>query len=340
MNERLVQLIPATLVDYATIQNMARFYVYDRTNALGWECPEDGLFECIDFKEYLDHPEKCGFLIRVQGELAGFVLLDKVPLLGSVDWNMGEFFILRKFQGKGIGTQVALEIFKTHPGRWSVAVMPENRKAVSFWRRVLEDLSPKNYREVFKTAEQVKTPENPDPYPMNVLSFEIDGQEKETPQDGVIRRAVFSDIPSMVSLSYEKRRAYEKVQPQFWRHSPGAEEAQSKWFETLLKKDDHILLVAEQGPKILGFVIGRIMDAPEVYDPGGKTLMVDDFCVASPRLWKTTGEKLFAELKRLSKEKGVAQAVVVSGAHDEEKSIFLKHIGLNCASKWYVGDVR
>ena len=36
---------------------------------------------------------------------------------------------------------------------------------------------------------------------------------------------------------------------------------------------------AESGAIVRGFVIARIMNAPPVYDPGGKTALVDDFCV-------------------------------------------------------------
>jgi hypothetical protein len=52
------EIIPATLSDYFTIQNIARFYVYDRTKFMGWECPENGLFECIDFKHYFEDDDK------------------------------------------------------------------------------------------------------------------------------------------------------------------------------------------------------------------------------------------------------------------------------------------
>lgn len=89
----------------------------------------------------------------------------------QVDWNMGEFFILAKFQGKGVAHQVASEIFKTHPGKWSVAVMPENIKAVKFWRKAIHNIAGERYREVFKTAEELKTPENPDPYAMIIFTF-------------------------------------------------------------------------------------------------------------------------------------------------------------------------
>jgi len=78
-----IKLLAATLVDYPTIQNMARFYVYDRTAYMGWECPENGLFECIDFKDYFENPNKKAFLIRVNDEIAGFCLLDKTPLSWS-----------------------------------------------------------------------------------------------------------------------------------------------------------------------------------------------------------------------------------------------------------------
>jgi len=51
-----IKLVPASLSDYPVIQNMARFYVYDMSeymgNEKGWEMPENGLYECIDFKKY------------------------------------------------------------------------------------------------------------------------------------------------------------------------------------------------------------------------------------------------------------------------------------------------
>jgi predicted acetyltransferase len=168
-----IQLVPATIADYPIIQNMARFYVYDRTAYMGWECPESGLFECIDFKHYFENPEEKAFLIRVSGEIAGFVLLDKMHLLELIDWNMGEFFVLAKFQGKGIASIVVQEILKEHLGKWSIAVMSENIKAVKFWRKIISKATHGKYREVFKTKEELRNAENPDPYAMNLYTFEI-----------------------------------------------------------------------------------------------------------------------------------------------------------------------
>lgn len=170
-NSLVPTILPATITDCDTVQNMARFYVYDRTAFMGWECPEDGMFECIDFKHYFEDGYKKAFLVKVENELAGFILLDKENLIEMVDWNMGEFFIFAKFQGKGIALKVIELIFKMYPDKWSVAVMPKNIKAVKFWRKAITLTSGNKFPEIFKTEKELKTSKNPDPYAMNIFTF-------------------------------------------------------------------------------------------------------------------------------------------------------------------------
>jgi hypothetical protein len=50
--------------------------------------------------------------------------------------------------------------------------MPENIKAVKFWRKVISDVSKGDYTEIFKTENELKTAENPEPYAMNVFTFD------------------------------------------------------------------------------------------------------------------------------------------------------------------------
>lgn len=143
----------------------------------------------------------------------------------------------------------------------------------------------------------------------------------------------------MVNLSYQKRRAYEKAQPQFWRYAEGAEGIQHEWFEELLDHEDHIILVAKADMETIGFIIGRLVKAPEVYHPGGLTLMIDDFCVKSESDWQSVGLELMNAIQALAKEKGAAQFYVVSGAHDNAKCDFLEKFGLSNAAKWFVGAI-
>ena len=159
-------------------------------------------------------------------------------------------------------------------------------------------------------------------------------------QNLLVRPTLLSDISSCVALSYSKRRAYEKAKPQFWKYAgESAEKSQAKWFADLLTRDDHILLTVESNGKIVGFIIGKLMSAPEVYNPGGLTVMIDDFCVENEADWDWIGLNLVQELKGISKTKGACQILVVCGVHDEAKRCFLNSIGLAVASEWYVGEI-
>jgi hypothetical protein len=86
----------------------------------------------------------------------------------------------------------------------------------------------------------------------------------------------------MLDLAAAKRATHGVYQPVFWRAAESASVMQDLWFRFLLTSDDHHLLVAtEPDGRVVGFLIAQVMDAPPVYDPGGRTCMVDDF-VAAP----------------------------------------------------------
>lgn len=142
-HEPNIRLIPASLSDYPTIQNMGRFYVYDMTeymgNEKGWEIPENGLFECIDFKKYWEQSDTFPFLIRINNEIAGFVIIDKKGSDSQVDFNVAQFFILRKFKKQGIGRYVAYQCFNQFKGTWEVMVLPQNTGAYTFWKKIIGD---------------------------------------------------------------------------------------------------------------------------------------------------------------------------------------------------------
>lgn len=151
-------LIEATLDDYSIVQNMARFYVYDISRYCGfisedWACPDDGLYECFDFKKYFVEPECKAFLVRVGQELAGFVLLKYDDTSSDGHWDMSQFFILAKFQGHGVASQVAKQVWEMYPGHWEVSVIPENTKGLAFWRRLITDYTAGSYKEEIRKVD-------------------------------------------------------------------------------------------------------------------------------------------------------------------------------------------
>jgi hypothetical protein len=156
-----------------------------------------------------------------------------------------------------------------------------------------------------------------------------------------IRPSQLSDIFAMVSLSKAKRMLYEKAQPQFWCYAgEEGDRAQGEWFKELLEDKNDVMFTAEsETQEILGFIIGKLMPAPEVYNPGGLTLMIDDFCVQFENLWQSVGASLIEETKAATNARGATQIVVVCGAHDYPKRKFLSEQNLSIVSEWFVGDI-
>ena len=177
-------LAKATIEDYPVIQNMARFYVYDMSRYCGrvpgvfdWACPENGLFECNDLKRYFEEPDRLAFFIRVGAEIAGFVLLNKVGTTSDVDWNVGEFFVLAKFQGTGVGQRIAVQLFQDFHGIWEVAAMLENSGAIQFWKRVIT-----HYTNGLFATEQ-KMVQEPKLHPMVIYRFVSPSKESHEIQE-------------------------------------------------------------------------------------------------------------------------------------------------------------
>lgn len=80
---------------------------------------------------------RAAFLLRADGRLAGFALVNRWSALDlPLDHAVAEFFVLRKYRLAGVGTRAALNLFSSLPGRWEVPVASYNQGAKGFWRRV------------------------------------------------------------------------------------------------------------------------------------------------------------------------------------------------------------
>lgn len=181
-------LLKATHEDKNTIQNLGRFYVYEMSRYCGflptWEVPSNGLFECIDLSSYCEKPDRHAFLVKVDDELAGFVLINKVGSTPDVDWNIGEFFIVSKFQGKGVGCYVAEQVFNQFPGIWETSQIPENTAAIKFWNTVVNRYSHGQFEKSLKIVPE------PKPHPMIILKFTSQGSPNIQSKEDVYKVVV------------------------------------------------------------------------------------------------------------------------------------------------------
>lgn len=140
------RLTEATLLDFPTIQNMGKFYVYDMSRECGlndknWAILPSGLYESFDFRNYFTEPNRKAYLIHVDDELAGFVLIYSTNESDQQVWHIGEFFIIARFQKNHIGLNIAHEIWRKYPSTWEVSVIPENKRALNFWKTAISSFT-------------------------------------------------------------------------------------------------------------------------------------------------------------------------------------------------------
>lgn len=135
-----IQVVPAKLGDLSIAENLSSLYIHDMSELMGWRCPETGRFGGADeFFEDWRAGRNRPYLIRVGKELAGFTGLREVDDAHGHQWDIPEFFILRKFRRRGVGSHVAVHLFDGHRGNWRVAQLMGNTRAVAFWRAIIGD---------------------------------------------------------------------------------------------------------------------------------------------------------------------------------------------------------
>jgi GNAT superfamily N-acetyltransferase len=155
-----------------------------------------------------------------------------------------------------------------------------------------------------------------------------------------VRKAATTDIKAAVELVEQSRRQLQKYQPTFWRKAANSAAATETYFTRLLSEPDTFFLVAIEGSRFEGFLIARKFPAPPVFDPGGDTWLIDDFCVLEPRLWLSVGEALLSHVSTLIHEHGGVQIVVVSADRDLAKTEMLRRSDLTIASNWWTKPLR
>ncbi len=135
----LVELVAATSAQQIVLSNLLQFYMYDFSEFLPLELAPDGRFEYSQLPLYWLDPLRFPFLAVVDGRWAGFVFVKQIPNSpgeGSL-WDMTEFFVMRSYRGRGVGTSLARLAFKRFPGTWQVRVMEANAPARRFWQQAI-----------------------------------------------------------------------------------------------------------------------------------------------------------------------------------------------------------
>jgi predicted acetyltransferase len=120
------------------VRRLVQLYIYD----LGgdrWDVGADGTFGSRAWhRRFWTRRGRHHFVILMGQKLAGFALVcDRAHFAGAGVREIGEFFVLRKYRRRGVGTDAALTLFGRFPGRWELAELTWNVAARRFWRRLI-----------------------------------------------------------------------------------------------------------------------------------------------------------------------------------------------------------
>lgn len=97
---------------------------------------------------YWEKENRHPFFIKVDGELAGFALVNGHTIVSKGATNFAEFYILKKYRKNGIGKIAAKMVFAMFPGEWEVRQIVENPIAHVFWNKVISEYSNGKFQEI------------------------------------------------------------------------------------------------------------------------------------------------------------------------------------------------
>lgn len=167
-HQNSLELIPATPEQQPILANLFQLYAHDFSGFYDVELGPDGRYIYTPLPLYWSEPTRHPFLIKVDGELAGFALVKRGSEVSgdSAVWDLAEFFVIRKHRRRGVGTRIAHQVWKQFPGPWQVRVLQLNDSAKPFWARAI--------------AQFIGTPIEPVAFEKegdwwNVFSFESSG---------------------------------------------------------------------------------------------------------------------------------------------------------------------
>jgi predicted acetyltransferase len=134
-----LEVIPATPEQQPILANLLQLYAHDFSEFHHLELGPDGRFEYNNLPLYWTEPNRHPFLVRMDGELAGLVFVKRGSEINGNEtiWDMVEFFVVRACRRRGIGTEIAHQVWRRFPGLWEVRVMESNHAALHFWERAI-----------------------------------------------------------------------------------------------------------------------------------------------------------------------------------------------------------
>ncbi|MDE5992034.1 MAG: GNAT family N-acetyltransferase [Oscillospiraceae bacterium] len=134
---------------------MMELYSYDFSEFSDYDINEYGYFGYSHIDDYWNENGRYPFFIRVDGKLAGLVLVRSCCEYNNLinPHNIAEFFVMKKYRRKGVGKTASMKIFDMFPGGWETSQWSNNLPAQKFWEKVVAEYTNGKYN-TFTSTEK------------------------------------------------------------------------------------------------------------------------------------------------------------------------------------------
>ena len=138
-----VAVLPAAPEQEPVLANLLELYAHDFSEFFALQIGADGRYGYQSLPLYWSEANRFPFLVRVNGALAGFVLLQQGSQVSDARdiWDVAEFFVLRGYRRQGVGLKVAHQLWRMFAGAWEVRVAARNLVAHSFWQHAISSFT-------------------------------------------------------------------------------------------------------------------------------------------------------------------------------------------------------
>jgi predicted acetyltransferase len=138
-----IEVQPATKDDEPVLANLIELYAHDFSEFSDLKIGVDGRFGYDPLPFYWIESNRFPFLVRANGDLAGFVLVQQGShVSGAAEvWDVAEFFVLRAYRRHGVGMRVAHDVWRMFTGPWEVRVADKNLVAQAFWKHAVSEFT-------------------------------------------------------------------------------------------------------------------------------------------------------------------------------------------------------
>lgn len=142
-----IEIIVAAEMQKPVLRQLLELYAHDFSEFTKEDVGEHGYFGYTYLDHYWTDDTRSPFFIKVDGNLAGFVLVRQHCEYTTNEYahDIAEFFVMRKYRGLGVGRRAAMQVFDLFPGEWEVRVYHSNKPAHVFWRKTIDDYTGGRY---------------------------------------------------------------------------------------------------------------------------------------------------------------------------------------------------